>query len=302
MAPTIEAFSASRAALHHESPLLLANWRLLHPIGEGRWSRVYRANPAGRAEQGPGDYAIKVLKDEHAASPECIEMLRCEGLLGRKLNHPHLIAVLGSHLQEPPYFLAFPYLEGATLAEALEVSGPLTVSHALWIARQLADALAALHAAGWIHGDVKPANVHISPTGHATLLDLGLAQPIETGRRERSSAFAGSVAYAAPETFCTAEPPTTQSDIYSLGVVLFEAITGRLPFVSLDPDCVAAAHLRETPPDVRSLVPHAPGRVARVVSRLLAKAPLRRPTAAECVELLTALEIETFGEGILAQT
>ncbi len=282
--------------------MLLDNWRLTHPIGEGRWSRVFRASPLECPEQAPGDYAIKVLKQEHATSPTCIEMLRCERRLGRTINHPHLIAVLGSHLQSPPYFLTFPYLEGATLADALAISRPVAVSHALWLGRQLADALSALHQAGWLHGDVKPANLHVGPTGHVTLLDLGLAQQVESGNRPRTPAFAGSVAYAAPETFCAAEPPTPLSDVYSLGVVLFETLTGRLPFESPDPDCVAAAHLRETPPDVRSLTPHVPGRVARVVSRLLAKAPLRRPTATECVELLTALEIETFGEGALAST
>jgi serine/threonine-protein kinase len=107
------------------------------------------------------------------------------------------------------------------------------------------------------------------------------------------------VAFAAPETFCTAQPLTAASDIYSLGVVLFLTLTGRLPFGQPEADQVAAAHLCHAPPDPRSLVPQLPGRVARVVLRMLAKDPLRRPTAEECIELLSALEIETFRERFL---
>jgi serine/threonine protein kinase len=257
---------------------------------------VVRAAPVDCPNDRPGDYALKLLKDAFATSAECIEMLRREAFLGREVSHPHLIAVLGAHVKQAPYYLTLPFLEGCTLAEALADIRPLPVPFALWIGRQSAEALAALHQAGWLHGDVKSANLHVAPTGHATLLDLGLAQPLQSAAAPCERAFAGSVAYAAPETFCASHDPTAACDVYGLGVVLFEAMTGRLPFADNDPQRVAAAHLTETPPDLRSLVPQVPGRVTRVVRRMLAKDPLRRPSAAECVDLLTALEIETFGE------
>jgi serine/threonine-protein kinase len=237
-----------------------------------------------------------LLKDTFAASPECIEMLRREALLGREIAHPHVIAVLGAHLKMAPHYLTLPFLGGCTLADALAGARPLPVPFALWLGRQTAEGLAALHQAGWLHGDVKPANLHVAPTGHVTVLDLGLAQPLKSAAAPCERAFAGSVAYAAPETFCASHIPTGACDAYSLGVVLFEAMTGRLPFASENSQQVAAAHLTESPPDVRSLAPQVPGRVARVVRRMLAKDPLRRPTSVECVELLAALEIETFGE------
>jgi serine/threonine-protein kinase len=279
-----------------DSQPALGEWKLLRVVGEGRWSRIYRARPREFPDDRPGDYAIKVLKDSFSSSPECLEMLRREAALGREIAHPHLIAVLGSQLKRAPRFLTLPFLEGCTLEEALADDRPLPVALVLWFARQSAEALAALHQAGWIHGDVKPANLHIAPSGHLTVIDLGLAQPLRTAAAPCDRPFAGSVAYAAPETFCTAQIPTGACDVYSLGVVLFEAMTGRLPFDDEDPQKVAAAHLSQAPPDLRSLVPQIPGRVARVVRRMLAKDPLRRPGSTECIELLTALEIETFGE------
>jgi serine/threonine-protein kinase len=240
-----------------------------------------------------------VLKNEYMQTPACIEMLRREAYLGKKASHPHLGTVLGAQTQAAPYFLALPYLEGATLAQALSIGQPLAASCSLWVGRQTAEALAALHGFGWQHGDLKPANLLIAPTGHVTLFDLGLARPLDSAKRGEDNVFAGTVAYAAPETFCSAHAPSAASDIYSLGVVMFESLTGQLPFHFEDADQTAAAHVSETPPDIRALAPHVPGRVARVISRMLSKDPLRRPDALECVDLFTTLEIETFGEGVL---
>jgi serine/threonine-protein kinase len=278
------------------APWALSGWKLISLVGEGRWTRVLRAAPADCPDDRPGDYAVKLLKEEFAAKPQVVEMLRREAHLGRQIAHPHLISVLGGQWKRPPYYLTLPFLEGGTLADALGAMPSLHVAYAVWLARQAAEALAAVHRAGWLHGDVKPANLHIAPTGHVTVLDLGLAQPLDQRVGRPREVFAGSVAYAAPETFCVAQPLTGASDVYSLGVVLFLALTGRLPFDHADPDQVAAAHLRDAPPDPRAVVPQLPGRAARVVLRMLAKDPMRRPSAAECIDLLSALEIETFGE------
>ena len=89
--------------------------------------------------------------------------------------HPHLIAVLSAQLETAPHYLVMPLLQGATLRTVLAACGPLPTPHALWIVRQIAESLAALHEAGWIHADVKPGNIHVSPSGHATLIDLGFA-------------------------------------------------------------------------------------------------------------------------------
>jgi eukaryotic-like serine/threonine-protein kinase len=280
------------------APPVIPGWGLIEMFGQGRWSSLWRARPGARPDAWPGDYAVKLLKPEYAADPPCVEMLRREVYLGRKIAHPHLATVLDSHVQRAPYFLVLPFLDGVNLADALAASPP-TVSHALWLARQTAEALAALHQHGWRHSDVKPANIHVAPTGHVTLLDLGLAQPVES-RAARDRAFAGSVAYGSPETFCAAQPIGAASDVYSLGIMLFEMLAGRVPFDHAEADVVAAAHLQMAPPDVRSLAPQTPGRVARVLRRMLAKDPLRRPTSAECAGLLMGLEIETFGEGLLA--
>jgi serine/threonine-protein kinase len=160
------------------------------------------------------------------------------------------------------------------------------LSLALWLARQTAEALAALHAAGWMHADVKPGNLFVSAPAHVTLLGLGFARrPRECGSIV-DRCVAGTVGYVAPEMITSAVRPDIRSDLYSLGATLFEMLTGRLPF---------EARTLDTPLALRSLAPDLPRNVVDLVRELLAKDPFRRPqTPQELISRLAALEIENF--------
>ena len=137
----------------------------------------------------------------------------------------------------------------------------------------------------------------LSPLGHATLFDLGFAQRPRAAIPAGSRPIAGTLAYMAPETVVSALATDIRSDIYSLGVTLFELLTGRLPFDATDPAQLVAQHRQELPADLRVLAPHLPTRVARLVRQMLAKEPLRRPqTPRELIDRLAALEIETFAD------
>jgi serine/threonine-protein kinase len=274
----------------------IGNWELVCPIQFGSWTSVFQARPADSCDGQQADYVLKGVTADGDDRPAAIEMLQLEARLGVSIRHEHLVPVLADHTQSPPFFFVMPYLRGNSLAKILAQHKSIPVSQALWIARQTAEALAAIHLAGWRHGDVKPSNIFIAPDGHATLLDLGFARRCQKPRGHISQAFAGSVSYAAPETLTPVVWPNERADIYSLGVMLFEALVGQLPFANEIPEQLVEAHLRERPPNVRAFIPDVPPQLSRLLFQMLAKQPLRRPNASELVECLTKLEIDLFDE------
>jgi serine/threonine-protein kinase len=267
---------------------------LLELAGEGTWSQVFRARPLGCPDDQPAAYVVKLLHPRWANDPRAIELLRREALVGRNISHPHVVSVLEAGVAQAPYYLVMPWLEGATLQERLDRGWKPDLPEALWIARQAAEGLQALDRGGWMHGDVKPSNLMISPEGHLTLLDLGFAR-----RQEESGSaverLAGTFHYMAPEWITSAFRADIRSDIYSLGAVLYQVFTGRVPFHSGSLAELATHHLTSRLVDPRRLAPHLPTGVARLVCQMLAKAPWRRPqTPRALIRQLVALEITTF--------
>ena len=268
--------------------LLAGEWELDGLLGVGEWARVYRARPANSPQQAPADYAIKIA---HApGSPHlAARLLQREAHISRTASHPHLISVLGARLHQPPYYLVTPYLQGASMREALDYHGALPVEHALWVTRQLAQALHALHRNGWSHADIKPNNVYVADTGHVTLLDLGLARKLKSP--SRSEVWVGSPAYASPESFRSPPQYSEAGDIYSLGVLLFEMLTGTPPFSATHHAEWAEAHHHQTPASLELLAPNAGQREAKLLEEMLAKEPEKRPPAARLAAWLIELEM-----------
>ena len=146
-----------------------------------------------------------------------------------------------------------------------------------------------------IHADVKPANIFISPTGHATLIDFGFVQTTAEARNWATRPVAGTLAYIAPEMVTSAYAAGARSDVYSLGVTLYEMLAGRRPFDSDDPATLATHQRESKPADVRTHRPEVPEPVAALVTSMLAKDPLRRPDSARALaSQLVRLEIDSF--------
>ena len=270
-------------------------WQLVRLLHESELTRIYAARPAEAADHAPAGYAVKVLRKEWWREPHAIEMQRRAAAIGRRVSHPHLLPVLSSGVDQPPFYIVSPKLPGRSLAEILAAGQRLSLSATLWIARQTAEALAALHDARMIHADVKPANIIVADDGHATLIDLGFVHAPQEGRHWSSRPVYGTLNYLAPECMASCLGASPQSDLYSLGVMLYEMLALRLPFVGCDAEQLMRHH-RETQPtplsQIRGGIPEA---IATLVQRLLAKDPLRRPTsAAALVEQLVRLEIECF--------
>jgi serine/threonine-protein kinase len=223
-------------------------------------------------------------------------MQRRAAWVGRKASHPNLLPVLSAGVEQPPFYLVSPKLEGRSLASLLEQERRLPIAITLWIVRQIAEALSALHeSTRMIHSDVKPANIMVGPDGHATLIDLGFVHtPAESNHWSARPVY-GTLNYLAPEALTSALSTSPQSDVYSLGVTLYEMLAGSLPFAGRDAEQLIRQHREATPENLQIRRPDASKAVASLVHRMLAKDPLRRPESAAAVAAeLVRLEIECF--------
>jgi eukaryotic-like serine/threonine-protein kinase len=278
-------------------PCRLGDWELEKFGGQGSLACVYRGRGIMPTKPAADLVAVKVLRRRWEQRPQAASLLAREVEVAREVKSPHLISILDAQLKEAPYYVVMPWLEGETLEWLLARGRRPSVPVALWIARQVAEALGALDARGWMHGDVKPGNLFVSPRGHATLVDLGFCRRTKDVADVKRRELVGTVNYIAPEALTSSLAPDIRSDLYSLGVTLYEMLAGRLPFVGDNLADLALKHRQAAPPDLRSLMPSLDRRVVHLVHRLLAKDPLRRPqNPAELIRLLAALEIETFEE------
>lgn len=272
------------------APRIVGDWELVAVAGRGEFATVFRARPTGRADAA-ADYAVKVARKDRPDAAACARLLRREAEVAGQIAHPNLVAVLAADFSSETPYLLMPWYEGATLGARLAAGQRFALPVALGIARQTAGALVALAERGYRHGDVKPSNLMLSPAGHVTLLDLGFAchRDEEAGLSARH--WLGTPHFAAPERFTSRLGVTPASDVYSLGVVLYRLLSGRLPFNGEILEEIAAAQVHQHAPDLRELRPGLPIEVCRVVATMLAKEPLRRPTARELVDSLARLEI-----------
>ena len=271
-------------------------WQLVRLLSESELSRVYFARPADSAPESPAAYVVKVLRKEWWRDAHAIEMQRRAAGVGRTVSHPNLLPVLSAGVEQPPFYLVSPRLAGRTLAAVLDEQRRLPLAVALWIARQIAEALDALHtSARMIHADVKPANIIVGAGGHATLIDLGFAHTPAEACHWSSRPVYGTLNYMAPEALTSSLSASPQSDAYSLGVTLYEMLAGGLPFVGRDAEQLVRQHREAQPECIRARRPETPKPVASLVHRLLAKEPMRRPESAAAVAAeLVRLEIECF--------
>ncbi|MGI9428382.1 MAG: serine/threonine protein kinase [Bythopirellula sp.] len=289
-------FAATQTSDRHNAVGRIGPWQLVRLLSESDLARVYLARPAESAGDRPANYVLKTLRKEWWRDPQAIEMQRRAAWIGRKISHPHVLPVLSAHVQQAPFYFVTPYLPGSSLSAVLDQGQRLPLPVTLWVIRQVAEGLTALHeSARMIHADVKPSNIHVSPDGHATLIDLGFAHASTESQHWSCRPVVGTLSYIAPEVVTSSLASGISSDLYSLGVTLYEMITGTLPFAASAPDELVRLHRESKPICVRHAVPTLPKPVASLVHRLLAKDPLRRPdSAASVAEELIRLEIECF--------
>lgn len=249
----------------------LGPYRLGAVLGEGTMGVVYKAT------RSDGEVvALKVLKLALAEDETYRQRFRHEARAAQEVQHAHLVPVLDAGVADGRAYLAVAYVAGRSLAEQLQAEGPLAVIDVARIAAQLGAALDALHRRGLVHRDVKPANVMVAKDAGAALTDFGLAKGTGYTVLTRAGQVVGTMDYLAPELI-RGGSATPATDIYALGCVLVECLTGAPPFGHRDLFEVGAAHLDEIPPDPSEARPDVSAAVSEVVLLALAKEPDARP-------------------------
>ena len=219
--------------------------------------------------------AFKVLGSWLASDTTFVERFRREALAAARISHPNLVAVYDAGSEDDVHYIVMEHVAGETLADTLRSAGRIDPERAAKITTDVADALAAAHAARMIHRDVKPANVMLTPDGRTKLMDLGIARSLDGESITRASSILGTAGYVSPEQ-ARGERVDHRSDIYSLGCVLYEMLTGRQPFVADDPLAVAYKHVHEAVVPPSSLEPSVPSVLEGVTMRAMAKDPAAR--------------------------
>ena len=266
----------------------IPGYELLEPLGGGPMTAVYAARDS--ATDAP--CAVKVVRAEWEDQATAVKLLHREARAGLTVRHPNLVRVTHAHVTRAPYYLVMELLRGESLRQRLRRDYRLDPAEAVWLARQTAEALAALHRAGFLHGDVKPDNLRLVRGGPAVLIDLGFAhRPGENAVFLREGYVLGTADYLAPELCGPDLQEGESSDLFSLGVMLFEMLTGRLPYPRGSVKQTLRRHQCDPPANVRRLAGPLPNALATLVERLLANRLADRPRVGAVVQQLIGLEI-----------
>ena len=244
---------------------------IVRPLGSGGMGEVYlaRDRTLGR------DVALKILRSQFAGDRESAERFKREALSAARLSHPSIVQVYDrGDTEDGSSYIAMEYVPGGTLKERITEEGPLDARLAASYGYQVAEALGAAHAKGIVHRDIKPQNVLITAPGQAKVADFGIARAASAAgdSHTQTGTVMGTAGYMSPEQ-ALGRPATPKSDLYSLGVVLYEAVTGTLPFTAENPIAVSMKHVNEAPRPPRDLNPDVPEGMNAVVMKLLSKAP-----------------------------
>lgn len=273
--------------------ILAGRYEVREEVGKGGMALVYKAwcNLLNRY------VAIKVLKEEFKDDKEFVHRFNVEAQAAARISNPHVVSIYDVGYQSGFYYIVMEYIEGITLKEYIAENDRLSWREAVSFAAQIAEGLEAAHKNHVIHRDIKPQNIIMTPEGVLKVTDFGIARASNSqATMTMANTAIGTVHYLSPEQ-ARGGYTDSRTDIYSLGVVLYEMLTGKLPFTDESPVAVAIKHIQEEPTPIRELSPKIPASVERVTMRAMNKDPEKRyATAGEFVKELRQVLIDPHGE------
>src|SRR6266566_707304 len=242
-------------------------YRIVRKLGTGGMANVYLAEDEVLGRR----VAIKILNDRHAGDDQFVERFRREAKNAASLSHPNIVSIYDRGEAEGTYYIAMEYLDGRSLKELIVSRGPAPVTVSIEYARQILQALRFAHRHGIVHRDIKPHNVLVDAEGRVKVTDFGIARA-GTSQMTEAGSIVGTAQYLSPEQ-ARGTNVDQRSDVYSLGIVLYELLTGTVPFNGDTPVEIAMKHLSAVPPEPSTLRPEIPHDLDMVVTRALAKDP-----------------------------
>jgi eukaryotic-like serine/threonine-protein kinase len=273
--------------------VLIDRYEVGRLLGSGGMAEVYEGHDRLLARR----VAIKVLLSQYARDPAFLTRFKREAQAAASLSHPNIVGVYDTGVQNGTNFIVMEYVEGRTLRDVIRNEGPLMPERAAEIAADVCNALAAAHARGLIHRDVKPGNVMLTPDGTVKVMDFGIARATTSETITQTSAVIGTAQYISPEQ-AQGQTVDFRSDLYSLGCCLYEMLTGVVPFTGATPVAIAYRHVREDPTPPRQLNPDVSPALEAVVLKAMAKNPDERYQTA--VEFRQDLDRVRAGRDVLA--
>ena len=272
-----------------ERVMLNGRYRLISRIGVGGMSVVYKAQDVALGRL----VAIKILHESLTGDPQFVENFRREAQAAASLSHPNVVTVHDVGQDGSRHYIVMELVEGEDLKTTMRHWAPLPLANALDLAIQICKGVGYAHRAGFVHCDVKPQNVLVTKDGRAMVVDFGIARVISEATITRGDASWGTPHYFSPEQ-AAGQSATPASDVYAIGIVLYEMLTGRLPFQADSPAALALKHLTEEPPPITDLNPQVPLQVAQIIHKVLSKEPAARyRTADQLGSILQNYRIES---------
>ena len=270
-APASKGGSQMPTTLLSLAAALEGRYQVLAELGRGGMGIVYQAYDKQLKEQ----VAIKLLSPLLSTDNEALERLTREVSLARRVTHPNVIRIHDIAEVNGLHYVSMEYFGGTNLKEHLKRSGPLSLLNAYQILSQMCDGLEAAHSQGVVHRDLKSQNVMVGPSGQIKIIDFGLARSVHLEGMTATGLIMGTPEYMAPEQVA-GKHVDERADIYALGVILFEMLTGRVPFTGDSPIAVGFQQLKDPPPPPRSINPQIPEDVEKIILKALEKDPIRR--------------------------